>query len=89
MIRMFVRHDVNDYAAWKQAYDAFDAERRDLGVRGDAVFQAAGNPNDVTAWHDFDTLDAAQAFAGSERLRDVMQGAGIAGEPQIWFAEQA
>ncbi len=89
MIRMFVRHNVNDYATWKRAYDGFDAERRDLGVRGDAVFQAAGNPNDVTAWHDFDNLEAAQAFAGSERLREVMQGAGVAGEPQIWFAEQA
>ncbi len=89
MIRMFVRHNVNDYAAWRQAYDEFDSERRDLGVRGDAVFQTAGKPNDVTAWHDFDTLEAAQTFAGSERLREVMQGAGVAGEPQIWFAEQA
>ncbi len=89
MIRMFVRHNVNDYAAWRQAYDEFDSERRDLGVRGDAVFQTAGNPNDVTAWHDFDSLEAAQTFAGSERLREVMKGAGVTGEPQIWFAEQA
>ena len=89
MIRMFVRHNVNDYATWRQAYDSFDGERQDLGVRGDAVFQTAGNPNEVTAWHDFDTLEAAEAFAGSERLREVMQNAGVAGEPQIWFAEQA
>ncbi len=88
MIRMFVRHDVIDYAAWKQAYDAFDAERRDLGVRGDAVFQCADNPNDVTVWHDFETLEAAQTFAGSERLREVMKDAGIACEPQVWFTEQ-
>ena len=28
MIRMFVRHPVGDFAAWKQAYDAFDEERK-------------------------------------------------------------
>jgi len=89
MIRMFVRHKVGDFGTWKRAYDAFDGERRDLGVRSDAVFCAAGDRNDVTAWHDFDTLEAAQAFAGSDRLREVMQGAGVAGEPQVWFAEQA
>lgn len=89
MIRMFARHPVNDYAAWKQAYDAFDAERREHGVKDDAVFQDATNPNDVTIWHDFDTLEAAQAFAGSERLHEVMQNAGVAGAPQIWFTERS
>lgn len=89
MIRMFARHDVNDYSIWKQAYDAFETERREQGVRDDAVFLAADNRNNVTIWHDFDNLDAARAFAGSDRLRQVMQNAGVAGEPQIWFAERA
>ena len=58
-------------------------------MRSDAVFRTAGNPNEVTAWHDFDSLEAAEAFAGSQRLREVMQNAGVAGDPQIWFGEQA
>lgn len=41
MIRMFVRHPVTDFAAWKQAYDDFDDERIGMGVAGDAVFQSA------------------------------------------------
>ncbi len=89
MVRLFVRHDVSDFSVWKQAYDAFDAERKGMGVRGDAVFQAADNPNDVTAWHDFDSLESAQAFASSDRLKQVMGEAGVAGEPTIWFATQA
>lgn len=89
MVRMFVRHPVSDFTTWKAAYDAFDEERRGMGVVGDAVFQAADDPNDVTAWHDFESLEAAQAFAGSPRLREVMAGAGVAGPPQIWFANQA
>ncbi|NNG17700.1 MAG: cyclase [Gemmatimonadales bacterium] len=69
--------------------DEFDAERKGKGVVGDAVFQAADNPNDVTAWHDFETLDSARRFIDSERLRDVMTGAGVAGVPTIWLTTPA
>jgi hypothetical protein len=89
MIRMFVRHPVSDFARWKQAYDDFDAERKSMGVIGHAVYQAADDSNDVTVWHDFSTLQAARDFAGSARLREVMSGAGVAGEPQIWFTNPA
>lgn len=88
MIRMFVRHPVADYAVWKEGYDAFDEERRGMGVKGHAVFQALDDPNDVTVWHDFDTLDSAEAFLGSSRLREVMEAAGVAGEPTIWFTAE-
>ncbi len=43
MATLFVRHDVADFGAWKQAYDAFDAERKTMGVVGDGVYQA-GEP---------------------------------------------
>lgn len=85
MVRMFVRHMVKDYAQWRKAYDDFDGERDGMGVIGDAVFQAVDNPNDVTAWHDFETMDQAQSFAGSGRLKEVMEGAGVASAPDIWF----
>jgi hypothetical protein len=89
MIRMFVRHKVNDYAAWRKAYDDFDATRNSMGVKGHAVYQAAGDPNDVTAWHDFDSLEKAQAFAGSNELREAMGSAGVASPPDIWFTTPA
>lgn len=89
MIRMFVRHPVTDYATWRKAYDDFDAERRTMGVTGAAVFQAADDPNDLTIWHDFGTLEAAQAFVSSDRLKTVMESAGVAGPPTIWYATAA
>ncbi len=85
MIRMFVRHQVTDFTTWKKAYDDFDDERTGMGVARDAVFQSATDSNDITVWHDFETLDAAQSFVESDRLREVMASAGVAGEPQIWF----
>jgi hypothetical protein len=50
MIRMFIRHPVEDYARWRQGYDDFDEERKGMGVCGDAVFQSTDDPNDVTVW---------------------------------------
>jgi hypothetical protein len=86
---MFVRHPVTDFAKWKAAYDAFNAERAGMGVTGDAVFQEVDDPNDVTAYHDFADLAAAQAFAGSPRLKEVMEEAGVAGPPTIWYTNSA
>jgi hypothetical protein len=60
-----------------------------MGVRGDAVFQSTDDPNDVTVWHDFDSAESAVAFVESARLREVMEAAGVAGEPQIWFTSPA
>ncbi|MEJ2188533.1 MAG: cyclase [Acidobacteriota bacterium] len=89
MATLFVRHDVADFGQWKRAYDAFDEERRSMGVTGHGVYQTDGNPNDVTVYHDFESMDAAKAFAGSERLREVMQQAGVQGEPIVWFTTKA
>jgi hypothetical protein len=85
MIRLFVRHRVADYDAWRKVYDEFDATRRPMGVIGEAVFQAIDDPKDVTVWHDFETAGEAQAFASSEALRDVMQRAGVEGAPEAWL----
>ncbi len=89
MIRMFVRHKVTDFDHWKQGYDAFDEERKGMGVVGDAVYRSVVDTNEVTAWHDFSTLEEAQAFVGSPRLREVMDEAGVASDPDIWFTESA
>jgi hypothetical protein len=37
-VRMYVRHEVSDYAAWRKGYDAFNAARRSMGVKGAAVY---------------------------------------------------
>ena len=89
MVRMFVRHPVHDFTAWKAAYDAFDEDRNAMGVKEHGVFQSVDDSNDVTAWHDFESLEAARAFAGSERLQEAMARAGVAGAPTIWFTTRA
>jgi len=88
MIRMFARHTVSDFDAWKRAYDRFADRREAMGVLADAVFRGAESSEDVTVWHDFDDLDSARAFVSSPELEERMKAAGVVGEPQIWFVER-
>src|SRR5205823_6143435 len=67
-VRMYVRHEVADYAAWRKVYDGLDATRRKLGVTGQAVYQSIDNPNDITVTHDFKSADKARAFGSSPDL---------------------
>ena len=87
MVRMFARHQVADYDAWRNVYDAFDREA--LGVRAHAVYRRVGNPNDITIWHDFDDRAAAESFRGSEDLREAMSRARVVSAPNLWLTDEA
>jgi hypothetical protein len=85
MIRMFVRHPVQDYSAWKKNYDGFEPHRKEMGVLAHEVFTDPGNDCDVTVTHDFETLEQAQRFAQSSTLGEAMKTAGVVGPATIWF----
>jgi len=87
-VRMFVRHEVSDYATWRKAYDAFQATATKMGSTARAVYQGTDDPNDVTAYHDFTSAEKAKAFAASAELKSAMQTAGVKGQPQIWFTKR-
>ena len=86
MATLFVRHQISDFATWKRAFDAFQPTAQGMGIRSGTVYVGATDPNDVTVIHDFATLEAAQAFAGSDALHAAMGSAGVVGAPTIWFA---
>lgn len=77
---MFVRHQVADYTAWREVYDELDQVRLEMAATGHAVYEAVGDPNDVTVCHDVSTKDAADSFASSPQLREAMQQAGVQGK---------
>ena len=89
MVRMFVRHEVADYAAWREAYDSIDQDRRSMGVTDQAVFRSVDDQNNITVWHEFASQDQAQSFASSTLLRETMERAGVQGHPEVWFTTAA
>jgi len=88
MVRLFVRHKVHDYAVWRKSYDAFEPTRIKVGSQGHAVYRDVNDGNDVTAWHDFDNLEAAKAFANSTELKTAMKGAGVFAAPTVWITRR-
>lgn len=88
-VRMFVRHEVADYGAWRKTYDAFAPTQKKLGVIYEAVYQSTDDPNDVTVLHDFHSLGRAKAFAASAELKAAMEKSGVKGAPQIWYTTKS
>ena len=84
-VRMFVRHEVTDYATWRKGYDGFRATQRQLGVVSQSVYQSVDDSNDITVVHDFKSELDAKAFAASDKLKTAMQGSGVKGVPTIWY----
>lgn len=85
---MFVRHEVADYDVWKKAYDEAADFQKASGVKAEAVYRHEDNPNVVTVYHKFDTIDAARAMANDPALKEVMDKIGVRGKPEIWFAQE-
>jgi quinol monooxygenase YgiN len=86
---LIVRHQVEDYGAWRTVYDSLEGIRQQYGCYGAEVMVDPGDKNDVTVIHRFPTLEAAQGFAGSSELRDAMHRAGVVGAPRIEISVEA
>jgi quinol monooxygenase YgiN len=87
--RMYVRHEVANYAAWRAVYDDLAPTRLSLGVTAQAVRQSVENLNDVTVTHDFKSAEQARAFAASPELKAAMERAGVTGTPETWITTLA
>jgi hypothetical protein len=86
---MIIRHGVADYAAWRSVYDSVEELRQRHGCFGAEVLVDPANKRDVIVLHRFPTLEQAQAFAGSDELREAMTRAGVVGSPRIELAVEA
>jgi hypothetical protein len=83
MTTVFVRHRVNDYAAWRKVYDDFAGFQDAGGVLEKAVYRSQADENDLLVMHRFASSAEAQTFLASAELKDAMVNAGVQGAPQI------
>jgi hypothetical protein len=86
---LLVRHQVEDYAGWRAAYDSVQPLRDEHGCTDAEVMVDPADKQDVYVVHRFPTLEQAQAFAGSTELREAMGRAGVQGPPRIEIAVEA
>ena len=62
MTTVHIEHTVNDFDAWKAAFDSDPADRAGSGVTHYAIFRLVDDPLSVMIQLDFDSRDKADAF---------------------------
>ena len=79
MVRVVIRHDVDDYDTWKGLLEGWIAtgEPAGRGVRGHTVYRDVNDPNNVTVMYGFDDEETAQAFVMNSDNRRLLHTAGV------------
>jgi heme-degrading monooxygenase HmoA len=90
MTYIYVRHNVEDYAKWKEGFDTHAAARQAAGATDEAyVMRNVDDPNEITSILGWSDLEKAKAFTQSASLKEAMQKAGVTGPPEVRFLETA
>lgn len=89
MSSIIIRHRVADFDTWKAAYDQHGSVRRDHGLVDSSLLRDEDDANMVTIVLTTDDLGRAREFLGSDDLREVMDGAGVESQPDVWIANDA
>jgi quinol monooxygenase YgiN len=84
-----VRHKVKDYATWKAGYDDHGPTRKAAGCQGTVVYRNADDPSEVVLLLEWDSIENAKQFAGSDNLRETMEKTGVIDQPDMYFLNEA
>ena len=82
---LLVRAKVQNFEAWKKAYDAHLPVRQEYGLGEEHLLREADDPNDVVLLFKASTLDRARAFMADPSVVEVIQKSGVVGKPEIHF----
>ena len=88
MATVIIRHKVEDFAKWKTVYDEVLPFRKSSGIKGARLLRSADNPNEIVVVNEFEDMDKARQFAGSEEIKQAMQKAGVSDQPDIYFLDE-
>ncbi len=89
MVHVLVRHKVADYGRWKESFDSHLNARRRAGEVGFRLFHSMDDPRELFVMMDWESVEEARRFLNSSELRERMQQAGVQGEPEIQYLEDA
>jgi len=87
MAHVVITHSVADFAVWQAAYNDALALRDEAGKKSAQVFRDAADPNTITGLFEWDSIENAREYVGSERLKSAMQDAGVTSAPQVTFLD--
>lgn len=89
MARMLIQQTVKDFDEWKRVFDSASDLRSSNGEISDQIFRDVNDPNKVTVFFKWDSLENAQRYTQSPELKAAMEKAGVEGPPNIHFLTEA
>lgn len=89
MTTVLIKHSVEDYGKWKEAFDAFIDNRKAGGEKSYHIYRTINNQNTVVIVFEWDNAENAITFLQSDDLKAAMQQAGVTGPPEINIMETA
>ncbi len=87
MPHVLIVHEVADYPAWKNVFDAAASMRREAGERTYQVLKHQHDANKIVHFSAWTSLDAARAFFESPKLVQIRREAGVKA-PEFLYLEQ-
>jgi hypothetical protein len=85
MVTVINTHEVANFNAWKQMFDAGAENRSRAGINIRNVYHSTDNANKVTVVSEVADIDSANAFIAN--LRPILVKAGIS-EPEFMILEK-
>ena len=80
MITLIARHQVDDWDKWFAVYEEQRSQLPGMGVTGEAALRSTTDGNDVVVRHEFDSLEAAEAFmkeVQKPEMAEAMRAGGV------------
>lgn len=88
MAYLLARASVDDFDAWRTAFDANDDYRTEHGQRGYQVLQPRDAPDDVVVLFEWADDRSPTEFFDSPGMRERMREAGVQGRPEMSLLDE-
>ena len=89
MASMLIQIKVEDFAEWKNGFNSGDDLRASNGEISHQIYHDASDPNNVAVFFKWNSLANAQSFSRSPELKAAMEKAGVLGQPNVYFLNEA
>lgn len=81
-------HKVENFAKWKEGFDAGANMRNELGIVIKGVFQSVEDENTVTVISEMQSPEMAKAVLSSPELKAAGQKSGVISAPEIKMLQE-
>ena len=81
-------HKVENFAKWKQGFDAGEAMRAQAGITIKGVYQSVDDENSITIISEASNPDVAKAILSAPGMKEAMKKSGVISSPEIKILNQ-